>query len=175
MKIFVIISVILLMTSCKSPEGSTEYVYKDVLTPISNVPMPPDTNCPEDAVEVLDSEKAKVDGEVAKAYRIAILQLRDCNKLREQVIDKYRDISKEDQQRIVDFKEENDVGPLGAPRPPNSETPAELLEEPTPSVVVSEMTYEEKIREVEIKRTFTVIEGDFENLKNRVYDIDDGS
>jgi len=104
MRILFLVIPIILSIGCatKEPKVITKHEYHDVLVPVSNVPVPPNTDCPIDALKVINRDVS--DGEVAKAYRIAILQLRDCSNLRQKVIDKYREIAKEDATKINDME-----------------------------------------------------------------------
>jgi hypothetical protein len=149
------------MTGCaifgkQEPETITEYV--DVVRPVSNVPMPPNTDCPQPEVEKTSTNAS--DGEVAKAYRIAVEQLRDCSALREKVINKYREIAKEDAERIEDFNKNNrEDGPFSTsgPRNPMS-APVDDLENIR--------------RQMTIERDFEELEEDFESLSEKEYDIE---
>lgn len=99
MRILLLIPIILAVgCSTMEPKIITEHEYHDVLVPVSNVPIPPNTDCPTDALKGIN--RGVSDGELVKAYRIAVLQLRDCSTLRQKVIDKYREIAKEDATRI---------------------------------------------------------------------------
>jgi hypothetical protein len=140
--------------------------YQDVLTPVSNVPMPPPTNCPDDALITLDGEKAKNDGEVAKAYRIAVLQLRECSALRQKVLDKYREIATQDAKKIDEVisktKSVKD-GPFGSG----------ALTADNAGAPIVKFSAEEQQRQLKIDSQLRNIEGEFDDLVNKTYDIDD--
>lgn len=160
-KLIIISLVCFSMTGCaifgkQEPETVTEYV--EVVRPVSNVPMPPNTDCPQPEVEKTSTNAS--DGEVAKAYRIAVEQLRDCSALREKVINKYREIAKEDAERIEDFNNKNrENGPFSTsgPRNPMS-APVDDLENIR--------------RQMTIERDFEELEEDFESLSNKEYNIE---
>jgi hypothetical protein len=112
MRIIAFIIVIALLGGCSmlEREPRVDVQYQEVLVPVSNVPEPPNTDCPEDALAGITTSAS--DGELAKAYRIAILQLRDCSNLREKIIAKYRQMAKEDGQRINDIQPASMAGPV---------------------------------------------------------------
>lgn len=143
MKSLITMITLLLISGCSfmQPEPRIETVYEEVKVPVSNVPMPPDTHCPEIAINTITKEEAKEDGLVVKAYRISVEQLKDCATLREKVIEKYREIAKEDAEKIDDFQNDNnDAGPLSSSGPSdNSE--------------------------------FEEIEAEFNELQNKKYDL----
>jgi len=119
MRIFIILMLsLVLISGCTvlKREPRVEVKYQKVYVPVSNVPVPPNTECPLDALENITIDKAANDGELAKAYRIAVLQLRDCSKLRQKVIDKYRDMSKHDAAKIEDLQPSSSA-PFGAAGP----------------------------------------------------------
>lgn len=162
--------IVLLLVGCGSfgtdqpPRIDTE--YQEILTPVSNVHMPPDTTCPDDALLMLSGDKAENDGEVAKAYRIAVLQLRECSELRQKVLDKYRDIAKQDAQKIDEVTSKNKSigdGPFGSGAPTADNAGA-------PTVKFSA---EEQQRQLKIDSQFRNIENEFDDLANKTYDIDD--
>ena len=163
MKYIITVLTILLLVGCGSfgkqkPRIDTE--YQEILTPVSNVPMPPDTTCPDDALLTLSSEKADKDGEVAKAYRIAILQLRECSALRQKVLDKYREIATQDAKKIDEItKKSTDNGPFGS----GADTTAPTLK----------FSADEQQRQLKIDSQLRNIEGEFDDLANKTYDIDD--
>lgn len=168
MKHIITVLAILLLVGCGSfgkqtPRIDTE--YQEILTPVSNVPMPPDTTCPDDALITLSSDKASNDGEVAKAYRIAVLQLRECSALRQKVLDKYREIATQDAKKIDDVTKNKSLkdGPFGSGVPTADNAGA-------PTVKFSA---EEQQRQLKIDSQLRNIEGEFGDLANKTYDIDD--
>jgi len=124
MKQLLIVSLLLVMVGCATfdREPRIDIEYKDVLIPVSSVPEPPNTDCPPDAL--LELNQSATDGELVKAYRIAILQLRDCSDLREKVIAKYRKMAKEDGKRIDDLPTSMSAGPLSMGGPLSSAVPS---------------------------------------------------
>lgn len=159
------------MTGCgmfswgKKPEPETEIEYVEVAKPVSNVPMPPNTDCPD-----LEIEKTKTDasdGEVAKAYRITVEQLRDCSQLREKVIDKYREIAEEDAERIEEFRERNDRRSTGGPF--SSSGPTNPMSAPTNQGVED---LDDLRRQMTIERDFQDLESEFEELTEKEYEIE---
>ncbi len=169
MKNLIVLFAILLLVGCNTTGSQPPRIdveYQTVLTPVSNVPMPPPTECPDDALLTLDSEKAKNDGEVAKAYRIAILQLRECSALRQKVLDKYREIATQDAKKIEEFTSNNNSvanGPFGSAGPTADNAG-------TPTVKFSP---EEQQRQLKIDSQLRKMEGEFDDLVNKTYDIDD--
>ena len=170
MKTLTELMAVLLLAGCGSfgppqpPRIDVE--YQEVLTPVSNVPMPPPIDCPQDALITLDSEKAKSDGEVAKAYSIAVLQLRECSALRQKVLDKYREIATQDATKIDEITSNNNSssdGPFGSGVPTADNAGA-------PTVKFSA---EEQQRQLKIDSQMRNIEGEFDDLATKTYDIDE--
>ena len=163
MKHIIVVMSILLLSGCLTtgqPRIETE--YQEVLTPVSNVPMPPNTDCPVDALAALD--KGANDGEVAKAYRIAILQLRECSALRQKVLDKYREIAKQDADKIDELTSEGSGdGPFGSGAPTADNAGAPPLK----------FSPEEQRRQLVIDSQLRSMEGEFGDLADKEYDIDD--
>ena len=165
MKNIIIIAIVLLLVGCgtfgKQPRIDVE--YQEVLTPVSNVPMPPDTTCPKDALVSLNSDKVKIDGEVAKAYRIAVLQLRECSELRQKVLDKYREIATQDAKKIDEvIKKSTNNGPFGSGLP-TAEAGGSTFKFST----------EEQQRQLKIDSQLRHIENEFDDLVGKEYDIDE--
>ena len=162
---FLLVLSIVLLTGCAitEPKVITEYEYKEVKVPVSNTPMPPDTSCPEDAVKIISTTDAESNPKLAKAYRIAILQLRDCSELKERVLDKYREIAREDKERI-DNLDTTPVpnGPFGAGVPTADN-----------AGISSATSIEEEIRMLQIESSFEDLESEFDDLSNKEYDIDE--
>lgn len=166
MKHLIIVFAVLFLVGCgtmTSQQPRIEVEYQKVLTPVSNVPMPPPTDCPDDALLTLDEEKAKNDGEVAKAYRIAVLQLRECSTLRQKVLDKYREIATQDAKKIDDITSSVPDGPFGSAGPTADNAGA-------PTVKFSP---EEQQRQLKIDSEMRNMEGEFDDLVNKTYDVDD--
>lgn len=173
MKHFLILVVLILLIGCESMKSKprTEYVYQEVLTPISNVPMPPNTECPRDAVLSITSTEAQKDSELVKAYRIAIMQLRDCSTLRQKVIDKYKQIAEEDKDRIKNFNGTKEFDGSG-PRSLSGVVTADNANgTPKPQPIVNQMTAPEKERQKEINNAFSDLESEFDDLSKKGYDI----
>ena len=160
---------ILFLVGCDSMGGQPPRIdteYQEILTPVSNVPMPPDTTCPDDALLTLSGENADNDGEVAKAYRIAVLQLRECSGLRQKVLDKYREIAMQDAKKIDEVTSKNKSigdGPFGSGVPTADDAGA-------PTVKFSA---EEQQRQLKIDSQLRTIENEFGDLANKKYDIDE--
>lgn len=147
----------------------TETVYQEVNVPVSNVPMPPDTSCPQPRIETLDDVKALDDGEVAKAYRIAIEQLYDCSTLKELVINKYREIAVEDAKKIAELERKAmAAGPQGSAGPTADTANNKVITAPP----IVELDAEETRRQVEHDEAFGELGNEFESLKNKDYDIE---
>ena len=157
--LIVIMSILLLSGCLTTGQPRIETEYQEVLTPISNVPMPPNTDCPPDALEVLD--KAAPDGEVAKAYRIAVLQLRECSDLRQKVLDKYREIATQDAEKIEDIT--NPDGPFGSGAVTGENAGA-------PQVKLSP---EEQRRQLVNESQLRNLGGEFDDLAEKKYDVGD--
>ena len=169
MKIITLLILVCFITGCGSfGKTKIEYVYQDVYIPVSNIPEPPNTDCPSDAVELADV--ADSDGELAKAYRIAILQLRDCSKLRQKVLDKYRELAKEDEGKIDNLVED---GPFSASAVTGSTASGSSgSTAPVPEPIVMENP-EEIMRASEIKDEFQSLESEFGDLTKKEYKIDE--
>lgn len=149
----------------KDPEPPKTIIeYREVKVPVSNTPMPPNTNCPKTDLETITPSQAEDDGLLVKAYRITVAQLRDCAELREKVINKYREISKEDAERIenVPASAANPNAPFGASGPVVA--PGSSPNGPVPDA--------DLIRQIRIERTFGDLEEQFNDLENKDYDIE---
>lgn len=157
MKIILLICTVLMVTGCNTipKPPATVTVYKDVLVPISNIPEPPETNCPLDAVASVVDHSKLIDGDIAKAYRIAVLQLRDCSELREKVLDKYRQLAKEDAKNIGGINKVP-VGPFGAANP--------AADQPSPKADTK--------RDKRIETDFGELESEFEDLSLKEYSLE---
>lgn len=109
---------LLFFIGCESvpPKIIIKTEYQEVIVPVSNVPTPPDTYCPPDALETITRADLQKDGELARAYKIAVLQLRDCSTLREKVITKYRELAKEDADKISNLDDATS-SPFGSSGP----------------------------------------------------------
>jgi len=168
MKTVTVLAAVLLLAGCgvfgpaQPPRIDVE--YQELLTPVSNVPMPPPTDCPKDALITLDSEKAKNDGEVAKAYRISILQLRECSALRQKVLDKYREIATQDAKKIDEITSSvSGDGPFGSGVPTADNAGAPTLK----------FSPEEQHRQLKIDSQMRNIEGEFDDLATKTYNVGD--
>ena len=145
----------------------TETVYQEVKVPVSNVPMPPDTSCPQPRIETLTDLQAAQDGEVAKAYRIAIEQLRDCSRIREAVIDKYREIAEDDQRKLADLERQAmSAGPV-ASAGPTADTANQKVTTNPPIVSIDA---DERLLQMERKKEFDKLGVEFESLNTKDYD-----
>ena len=173
MKILLIGLMAILVSGCstlglKDPKPpQTVIEYREVKVPVSNTPMPPNTNCPKTEIELLSPAQAEDDGTLAKAYRITVEQLRDCAELREKVINKFRQLSEEDKERNanVPAAASNPMGsPFGSSGPVVAPGSSAGPNGPTPD--------EELIRQMRIERTFGDLEEQFNDLENRKYDIE---
>lgn len=166
MKVLIVIMMAVILSGCNTfGQPRIDYRYKDVYVPISNVPVPPMTDCPVDAVA--KTSKDAPDGEVGKAYRIAVLQLRDCANLRQKVLDKYRELAAEDKTKIDELNSDLQSGPLSAAGPT-----AESVNDPAPTPEIRQLP-QEMMREAEVKSELGRLESEFDDLKNKEYEIDD--
>jgi hypothetical protein len=90
---------------------SPEIVYQEKYVPVSNVPKPPEINCPRPLLETTPTNASE--GEIAKAYRISALQYRDCLLLYRKVTDVYDRLAEEDNARIERFNDNQTQSPTG--------------------------------------------------------------
>ncbi len=145
-----VITVLLVLTGCsslgKKPEPEIQYV--EVKVPVPKTPMPPNTDCPVTELELLTPTQIQDNSELAKAYRITVAQLRDCSDLRQKVLDKYREIAKDDQEIL------NNVPSAAAPF-------GSSVVAPGPDAA----------REMKIDDEFSDLETEFRNLHNKDYSI----
>lgn len=163
MKIIVITSILLLITGCaslgKDPVAPKTVIdYREIKIAVPKTPMPPNTDCPQTELEVISVVDAESNGTLAKAYRITIAQLDDCAALRQKVLDKYREIAAEDAEAIrnIPSASANPNGPFGAGGP--------TADDGFPG--------EELIRQLQIDNAFDNLEKEFDNLKDKDYDIE---
>jgi len=143
------------------PKVITEHEYHEVLVPVSNVPVPPNTDCPIDALDGVSRDVS--DGELAKAYRIAVLQLRDCSTLRQKVIDKYREIAKEDATRINAVE----TTPVSASMPFGSAGP---IVNPASVTTISDIDQAHMDLDLALAEFNAVVDGAAKSLKQKVND-----
>jgi hypothetical protein len=160
----------LMVTGCSFGPGKvrTETLYQEVKVPVSNVPMPPNTDCPPLRTVTVDDISAMSDGEVAKAYRIAIEQSTDCSDLRQMVIDKYREMAAEDRRKVDDLERQAMAAPASSAGPTADNANKIVINAPTiVELDGAEIRLQEK-REEE----FGNFEAEFESLKRKDYDIE---
>lgn len=162
MRILFLIPIILSVgCSMLEPKIITEHKYHDVLVPVSNVPIPPNTDCPTDALKGVNHSVS--DGELAKVYRIAVLQLRDCSNLRQKVIDKYREIAKEDATRINALE----TTPVSASAPFGSSGP---IVNPASMNTISEIDQAHMDLDLVLAEFNAIIDDAAKSLKQKVND-----
>lgn len=176
MRILLIVAGLLLVSGCsslglgKDPETPSPIIeYREIKVPVPKTPMPPNTDCPTTELETITPAQSEDNELLVKAYRITVAQLRDCSKLRQRVLDKYREIAADDKEAIDDIPAAaaNPNAPFGSSGPvvaPGS-TPAS-------SGPDAGVPGEELIRQMKIERAFGDLENEFENLDKKEYDIE---
>jgi len=123
--------------------------------------MPPATDCPDDAVMSISADVE--DGEIAKAYRIAVLQLRECSGLRQKVLDKYRQIAAQDAKKIEGLvSKTNDDGPFGSSSPTADNAGAPTIK----------LSPEDQKRQLGIDVSMRKMEKEFSDLSSKTYNIE---
>lgn len=174
MKIILITTILLLATGCatfgKDPVApKTVIEYREIKIPVPKTPMPPNTDCPQTELQIISLANAENDAALVKAYRIAVAQLHDCSDLRQKVLDKYREIAAEDAEAIrnIPAASSNPNGPFGASGP----TADDAVLGPNSSFDNS-LPGEEIIRQLQINNAFDNLEKEFDNLKDKDYDIE---
>lgn len=159
-KLIMAFLLIIMLSGCENfGEPRVETEYQEVKVPISNIPEPPNTDCPETRIETIPSSLIESDGEVARAYRISVEQLEQCAMLREKVINKYREMAQEDKERLDQLQQPVSStvnGPMGS-------------QQNRPNVQIDE---QEALLQMQRQQEFENISNEFDDLQQQEFDIE---
>ena len=97
MKNYILAASLLILTGCFAPKE--HIIYKEVKVPIVKVLAPPVVNKPELAITTLTPEQKDDLGELAKAYKITIMQLEQYVTILEDILAKQKELA--DKENIV--------------------------------------------------------------------------